>query len=91
MWPARDRAPTGTSRAARGRPLLAIVFSTDPSSPGTDIAALSVRVVLVWIFIYYGAGKLFGAFNGPGIDQTWLFLATTAHLHRAGCSPSSPA
>ena len=31
-----------------------------------DLALLAARIVLAWIFIYYGAGKLFGAFNGPG-------------------------
>jgi len=76
--------PRGTSRAASGRSLLATAFSTDPSSLGTDIAAVSVRIVLVWIFIYYGAGKLFGAFDGPGIHQTSLFMASTAHLHPGG-------
>jgi putative oxidoreductase len=72
--------PPGTSRAAGGRSLLATAFSTNPSSLGIDIAAVSVRIVLVWIFTYYGAGKLFGAFDGPGIDQTSLFMASTAHL-----------
>jgi len=77
-------APHATSRAASGRSLLATAFSTDPTSLGTDIAAVSVRVVLAWIFTYYGAGKLFGAFDGPGIHQTSLFMASTAHLHPGG-------
>ncbi len=76
--------PRPTSRVAGSRSLFATAFSTDPSSLGTDIAAVSVRVVLAWIFIYYGAGKLFGAFDGPGIDQTSLFMASTAHLHPGG-------
>ena len=76
--------PRETSRAASGRSLLATAFSTDPSQLGTDIAAVSVRIVLAWIFIYYGAGKLFGAFDGPGIHQTSLFMASTAHLHPGG-------
>ncbi len=74
----------GTSRAAGSRSLLATLFSTDPSTLGTDIAAVAVRVVLAWIFIYYGAGKLFGAFGGPGLDQTSTFMASTAHLHPGG-------
>ena len=78
-------APTReTSRAGGARSLLATVFDTNPSSLGTDIAAVAVRIVLVWIFIYYGAGKLFGAFDGPGIHQTSLFMASTAHLHPGG-------
>ena len=43
-----------------------------------------MRVALAWIFIYYGAGKLFGSFNGPGIHETSLFMANTAHLHPGG-------
>jgi putative oxidoreductase len=73
-----------SSRAAGGRSLLATVFRTEPSSLGTDIAAVSVRVVLVWIFVYYGAGKLFGWFDGPGIHETSLFMSSTAHLHPGG-------
>ncbi len=74
----------GTSRAASGRPLVETLFRTEPSTLGTDIAAVSARIALVWIFIYYGAGKLFGAFNGPGIHETSLFMASTAHLHPGG-------
>ena len=39
---------------------------------------------LAWIFIWYGAGKLFGAFNGPGLHQTALFFSNTAHLRPGG-------
>ena len=76
--------PRPTSREARSRSLLATLFRTEPSSLGTDIAAVSVRIVLVWIFLYYGGGKLFGAFDGPGLHQTSLFMASTAHLHPGG-------
>ena len=40
--------------------------------------------MLAWIFIYYGAGKLFGSFRGPGFHQTALFFSYTAHLHPGG-------
>jgi putative oxidoreductase len=76
--------PPQTSRRVSGRSLLAGVFSTKPTALGTDIAAVAVRIVLVWIFFYYGAGKLFGAFNGPGLDQTSLFMESTANLHPGG-------
>lgn len=49
-----------------------------------NVALLVVRVVLAWIFIYYGGGKLFGWFNGPGIHRTSLFMATVAHLRPGG-------
>jgi putative oxidoreductase len=32
-----------------------------------DCALGAVRVALAWIFIYHGAGTLFGAFHGPGL------------------------
>jgi len=48
------------------------------------VALLVVRGVLAWIFIYYGAGKLFGSFNGPGIHATSIFFSNVAHLHPGG-------
>jgi len=68
----------------RGRALISWIFSTRPHSHANDLALIAVRVALAWIFIYYGAGKLFGAFNGPGIHQTAIFMANTAHLHPGG-------
>jgi len=52
------------------RPLLSALLKTSPSNPATDVALVVVRIVLAWIFTYYGAGKLFGLFNGPGIHRT---------------------
>ena len=40
--------------------------------------------MLAWVFIYYGAGKLFGAFHGPGLHATSLYVSNTAHLHPGG-------
>jgi putative oxidoreductase len=51
------------------------------AAPGADLALAAVRVALAWIFTYYGAGKLFGWFNGPGLHRTALYFAGTAHLH----------
>ena len=36
---------------------------------------------LGWIFIYHGAGTLFGAFGGGGIHRQAVFYADVAHLH----------
>ncbi len=63
---------------------LSLLFRTDPTVLGTDVAAVPVRIALVWIFAYYGAGKLFGWFNGPGIHRTAIFFSETAHLHPGG-------
>jgi putative oxidoreductase len=68
----------------RGTDLLSMVVSPRASTRSSDLALAALRVALVWIFIYYGAGKLFGAFNGPGIHQTSLFMSNTAHLHPGG-------
>jgi putative oxidoreductase len=48
-----------------------------------DVAVLAVRAVLAWIFIYYGAVKLFGAFPGAGphgLHETARFMADGAGL-----------
>jgi putative oxidoreductase len=34
-----------------------------------DCALAAGRVALAWIFIYHGAGTLFGAFHGPGLHR----------------------
>jgi len=78
--------PTTASdtRPDRVQALLVTLFRSEPSVLGTDVAVVPVRIALVWIFTYYGAGKLFGWFNGPGIHRTALFFSTTAHLHPGG-------
>jgi len=70
--------------ATRGRDLLQLVFSVRSSPLPADLGLLAARIVLAWIFIYYGAGKLFGAFNGPGIHRTSLYMSNIAHLHPGG-------
>jgi putative oxidoreductase len=72
----RSRSPVTAARSA--------LFSTEPSGLALDVALIAVRIVLAWIFIYYGAGKLFGAFHGPGIHRTALYFAGTAHLRPGG-------
>jgi len=46
-----------------------------------DVALLAVRIALVWIFVYHGAGTLFGAFGQPGLHGQAAFFADVAHLH----------
>ncbi len=72
------------TQASRGRPWPALLFTTRPSSRSVDLALVVVRVALAWIFFVYGAQKLFGWFNGPGVHQTSLFMADTAGLHPGG-------
>ena len=64
---------------------LAAIVSTRSTTPlPGDYALLVVRVVLAWIFLYYGGGKLFGWFNGPGVHATSLYFSQSAHLHPGG-------
>jgi len=78
MMPKTQTSPqrSGTHGVAKWSGL----FNAEPSAVGLDVAMMAIRIVLAWIFIYYGAGKLFGAFNGPGLHNTSLFFADTAHL-----------
>jgi putative oxidoreductase len=71
-------------RQRRTRAWLAALVRTRNDGRPTDVALIAVRIALAWIFIYYGAGKLFGAFNGPGIHETAVFMSDTAHLHPGG-------
>ena len=72
------------SRTLRHRDYVGMVFSVRPTPPAADIGLLAARVALAWIFVYYGAGKLFGAFNGPGVHRTALYMSNVAHLHPGG-------
>jgi putative oxidoreductase len=45
-----------------------------------DIALLAARVALAWIFVYHGAGTLFGAFGRSGIHPQAVYFAHVAHL-----------
>jgi putative oxidoreductase len=64
--------------------VLATVVSTRTPQLPADCALLAARIVLAWIFIYYGGGKLFGWFNGQGIHGTAIYFSQTAHLHPGG-------
>jgi putative oxidoreductase len=70
-----------------GRAWLAMAVSSRTAALPADCALIAVRVALAWIFIYYGGGKLFGWFGGPGpqgIHQTALYFSNTAHIHPGG-------
>jgi putative oxidoreductase len=45
-----------------------------------DVALLVARLCLAWIFVYHGAGTLFGAFGGAGIHNEAIYFAHVAHL-----------
>ncbi len=57
------------------------VRATAHSLAARDLALLVVRLCLAWIFVYHGAGTLFGAFGGAGLHNEAVFYANYAHLH----------
>ncbi len=82
---------TTTSREAprpSARSLVALVVTTRTRELPASCAMLGARIALAWIFIYYGAGKLFGAFNGPGIHRTALYFLTPLTCIPEVSSPS---
>ena len=54
--------------------------STRDTLLARDVALLGARVGLGWIFVYHGAGTLFGAFGGSGIHPQAVYFAHVAHL-----------
>jgi putative oxidoreductase len=63
------------------RRLLAMLFSTRTAAFPADCALIIARGVLAWIFIYHGSRRLFGWFDGPGLDQSADYFANTVGLH----------
>jgi putative oxidoreductase len=57
--------------------------TTRDARTSRDVALLAARVGLAWIFIYHGAGTLFGAFGGSGVHSQALYFAHVAHLQPA--------
>jgi len=60
----------------RVRSALNLLLRSSAQDLPTDLTLLIVRVALVWVFMYYGAGKLFGTFNGPGLHNTAVYFAS---------------
>jgi putative oxidoreductase len=72
---------TASIRAHRARELLATLLSPRTAAGPADIALIAARTALAWIFIYHGSRRLFGWFDGPGIEQSGKYFADVAHLH----------
>src|SRR5580693_6031555 len=83
MITATVQAPRRSGRRS-ARSLFSPVVATRTAEIPASFALLAARIALAWIFVYYGAGKLFGAFNGPGIHRTAIYFSETAHLHPGG-------
>ena len=59
---------------------LALLRTTRDAPASRDVALLAARVGLAWIFVYHGAGTLFGAFGGSGVHPQAVYFAHVAHL-----------
>jgi len=68
------------AHTSRFRELLAILFSSRTAALPADIALIAVRAVLALLFIYHGGRRLFGLWNGPGLDASAHYFANTAGL-----------
>lgn len=71
---------TVAKHPSRTRAFLHAFFSSRTAPLPADLCLLVVRLVLAWIFIYHGSRRLFGWFDGPGIDASATYFANTAHL-----------
>lgn len=73
-----------TTRQRRPARWAHMLFETTSTGPAVDLALIVVRIALAWIFIYYGAAKLFGAFPGSGgphgLHETATFMSQGAQL-----------
>jgi putative oxidoreductase len=72
-----------TTPGSRLHSALALLRTVKDTPASRDVALLAARVGLAWIFIYHGAGTLFGAFGGSGIHPQALYFAHVAHLQPA--------
>ena len=68
-------------RESRGRSLLSALVSSRTAALPADVALVVTRIVLCWVFFYHGSRRLFGWFDGPGLNESARFFADTAHLH----------
>jgi putative oxidoreductase len=70
-----------TDLAVRAHKANEQIKSVKEAPAARDVALLVVRIGLAWIFVYHGAGTLFGAFGQQGLHSHAIFFANVAHLH----------
>jgi putative oxidoreductase len=71
---------TVPAQPSRTRVVLAALFSSRTAALPADIALIAVRAVLALLFIYHGSRRLFGWFDGPGLQASGDYFANTAGL-----------
>ena len=62
------------------RRVVLVLLSTRTAPTAADCALIVARTVLAVIFIYHGARRLFGGFDGPGLHQSAEYFADTVGL-----------
>lgn len=62
------------------RAWLVALVGTRTAPKVADTVLLVARLILAWIFIYHGARRLFGWFDGPGISASADYFANVAGL-----------
>jgi amino acid transporter len=65
-----DGGATGDGEPAEVAPFRHQMARLDSSGGMLDFVLLVFRLIMGWVFIYHGAGKLFGAFGGYGLTGT---------------------
>jgi putative oxidoreductase len=76
----KDYDAVMTAPGSRATAALARLRTTKDAATSRDVALLAARVGLAWIFVYHGAGTLFGAFGGSGVHPQAVYFAHVAHL-----------
>ena len=68
------------ARTSRTRAFARALCSADTPPTWTDVALVVARATLAFLFIYHGGRRLFGWFDGPGLDASATYFANVAGL-----------
>ena len=66
--------------SSRRREWFLAVVGTRTAPKLADAVLLVARLILAWIFVYHGARRLFGWFDGPGLHASADYFANVAGL-----------
>ena len=65
---------------SRPKSWLVALVGTRTAPRVADTVLLVARLILAWIFVYHGARRLFGWFDGPGLHASADYFANVAGL-----------
>ena len=75
-----ESVPVATKDHSGRAVVRAVVCTRSPQSL-SDLGLVVLRAVVACIFIYHGSRRLFGWFDGPGLNASADYFAHTAGLH----------